>query len=190
MRLLRDGRWAWLTALLVLPAFAQPLPERLPRCAECHGPGGISSIPGTPSLAGQPAIFLENQLVLLREGMREEPNMAPAVQGLKDAEIRSLARYYAAQKPAAPQGNPDPALMRRGAALANKLHCGSCHEADFRGREQMPRLAAQREEYLLAAMNGYLTYTRKGADTIMVAALYGLNDADLRALAHFLAYTH
>ncbi len=188
MRLRLEGRWAWLTAFFfIAPALAQPLPERLPLCAACHGPGGNSAIPGTPSLAGQPAIFLENELVLLREGMREVPQMAAAVQGLKDSEIRALARYYAAQKPAAPQGKPDPALMKQGTALAKKLHCGSCHEADFRGREQMPRLAAQREEYLVAAMNGYRHYTRKGGDTVMAAALYGVSDADVRVLANYLS---
>jgi cytochrome c553 len=182
------GRWAWLTALFIAPALAQSLPERLQLCDACHGPGGISATAGTPSLAGQPAIFLENQLVLLREGMREVPQMAAAVQGLKDAEIRLIARHYAGQKPAAPQGTPDPALMKRGAALAQKRHCASCHEADYRGREQMPRLAAQREEYLEHAMNGYRRYTRKGGDTMMAAALYGVSDADVKALAHYLAH--
>jgi len=71
--------------------------------------------------------------------------------------------------------------------LAKKLHCGSCHAADFRGREQMPRLAAQREEYLVDAMNAYRNYTRKGGDTLMAAALYGTTDADIKALAHYLA---
>jgi cytochrome c553 len=51
----------------------------------------------------------------------------------------------------------------------------------------MRRLAAQREEYLEAAMNDYRRYTRTGGDTLMAAALYGLNDADVKALAHFLA---
>lgn len=112
MRLRFEGRWAWLTAFFILPALAQPLPERLPLCAACHGEGGNSVIPGTPSLAGQPAMFLENQLVLLREGMREVPQMAAAVRELKDAEIRVLARYYTAQKPEAPPGKADPALRK------------------------------------------------------------------------------
>ena len=188
MRSSSKGRWAWLTALFVVPALAQPLPERLRLCETCHGPGGNSATAGTPSLAGQPRIFLENQLVLLREGVREVPQMAAAVQGLKDAEIRLIARHYAAQRPAAPQGKPDPALMKQGAALAQKLHCASCHEADYRGREQMPRLAAQREEYLEYAMNAYRRYTRKGGDTLMAAALYGVSDADVKALAHYLAH--
>jgi len=188
VRLRFAGRWAWLTALFVAPALGQSLPERLALCDACHGPGGNSVTAGTPSLAAQPVIFLENQLVLLREGMREVPQMAAAVQGMKDAEIRLVARHYAAQKPAPPQGKADPVLMRQGAALANRLHCGSCHEADYRGREQMPRLAAQREEYLVYAMNGYRNYTRKGGDTMMAAALYGVTDAEVKALAHYLAH--
>lgn len=183
----RKGRWAWLTAFFIAPVLAQPLPERLELCDACHGPNGNSVIAGTPSLAAQPVIFLENQLVLLREGMRDVPQMAAAVQGLKDADIRLIARHYAAQKPAAPQGKPDAALMKRGAALARKLHCASCHEGDYRGREQMPRLAAQREEYLEYAMNGYRRYTRKGGDTMMAAALYGVTDADVKILAYYLS---
>jgi cytochrome c553 len=182
------GRWAWLTALFICPALAQPLPERLKLCNACHGANGNSVMPGTPSLAGQPALFVENQLVLIREGVRKVlPVMEDAVRGVKDAEIREISRYYAAQKPAAPQGKPEPALMKQGAALAKKLHCASCHQADFRGREQMPRLAAQREEYLESAMNAYRRYTRTGGDTLMAAALYGTTDADIKALAHFLA---
>ena len=188
MRLQSRGRWAWLTALFIYPALAQPVPEKAPLCNACHGASGNSVIPGTPSLAGQPALFVENQLVLVREGVRRVlPVMEDAVRGMKDAEIREISRYYSAQKPVAQPGKPEPALLKQGAALAKKLHCASCHQADFRGREQMPRLAAQREEYLETAMNAYRHYTRTGGDTLMAAALYGTTDADIRALAHFLA---
>jgi cytochrome c553 len=184
------GRWAFaLTALLVCPALAQPAPEKAPLCNVCHGMHGNSATPGTPSIAGQPALFVENQLVLIREGVRKvQPVMEAAVRGMKDAEIRALARHYAAQKPVAAQGEPEPALMKQGAALVRKLHCASCHEKDFRGREQMPRLAAQREEYLESAMNAYRNYTRTGGDTLMAASLYGTSGSDIRALAHFLAH--
>lgn len=185
------GRWAFgLTAFLfaLTGALAQTVPERLKLCNACHGEGGNSAIPGTPSLAGQPALFVENQLVLIREGVRKVlPVMEDAVRGVKDAEIREISRYYAAQKPVAQTAKPEPALMKQGAALVRKLHCASCHEKDFRGREQMPRLAAQREEYLESAMNAYRNYTRTGGDTLMAASLYGTTEADVKALAHYLA---
>ena len=185
------GRWAFgLTAFLfaLSAANGQTVAERLKLCNACHGENGNSVVPGTPSLAGQPALFVENQLVLIREGVRKVlPVMEEAVRGVKDAEIREISRYYAAQKAVAQPGKPEPALMKQGAALVRKLHCASCHEKDFRGREQMPRLAAQREEYLESSMNAYRNYTRTGGDTLMAASLYGTTDADIKALAHYLA---
>ena len=62
-----------------------------------------------------------------------------------------------------------------------------CHLADFKGQKQVPRLAAQREDYLAAEMRAYRDSKRKGGDTIMAAALYGVSDADIDALAHFMS---
>ncbi len=84
-------------------------------------------------------------------------------------------------------GRTDAALARQGLAFAQKHHCGSCHLPDYRGRQQIPRLAGQREEYLVESMLAYRDNRRTGGDTIMAAALYGASDADIRALAHYLA---
>jgi cytochrome c553 len=157
-------------------------------CAACHGADGNSATPGIPSIAGQPKIFIENQLILFREGLRVSPQMQPAVQGLTDKEIVQLAMRYAAlpARPAAADA-PDPAQAKQAQALAQKLHCGSCHLPDFRGREQMPRLAGQREEYLVESMLAYRDNRRSGGDTIMASTLYGVPDADILTLAHYLA---
>ena len=183
------GRWAaGLTAFFIGAAQAQSAAERLAQCAACHGAGGNSVVPGTPSLAGQPALFIENQLVLIREGIREVvPAMAQALKGMKDAEIRQLASYYAAQKPGRSLGKVDPGTAKRAQEVAQKAHCGSCHLPDYSGREQMPRLAGQREEYLLEALRQYRDNRRSGGDTLMAAAIYGIADADLQALAKYLA---
>ncbi len=51
----------------------------------------------------------------------------------------------------------------------------------------MPRLAGQREDYMMHAMRQYQANERVGSDTIMTAVLYGLSPDDLAALAHFVA---
>ena len=51
----------------------------------------------------------------------------------------------------------------------------------------MPRLAGQREEFLAEVMLQYRQNRRPGGDTLMAAALYGITEADIKALAHFLA---
>jgi cytochrome c553 len=184
--MLHKGRWAFLlTALFASQAVAQ---ERVGLCASCHGPDGNSPDPKIPSIAGQPKLFIETQLVLFREELRKSEPMLPIVRGMKDPEIIQLAQHFS-KLPAKgmESGNPDPALMKTGAEKANALRCGICHTADFGGQKQVPRLAAQRETYLEAEMRAYRDGKRAGGDTIMAATLYGVSDADIRALAHFLA---
>jgi cytochrome c553 len=183
---LRKGRWALLlTALFSSFVVSQ---ERVQLCAACHGPDGNSVDPKVPSIAGQPKLFLETQLVLFREELRKSDVMLPVVKGLKDPEVVKLAEHFS-KLPAKgmESGAPNPALMKTGQERAKALRCGICHLADFSGQNQVPRLAGQREAYLEAEMRAYRDGKRTGGDTIMAAALYGVGDADLKALAHFLS---
>lgn len=155
----------------------------------CHGPQGNSQIPAIPSLAGQPRIFIENQLVLIREGLREVPQMKGLLDGVKDDEIVQMAGYFAAQAPTrAATGPANEAQYRRGQALASRGLCGSCHLPDFTGRQQIPRLAGQHEVFLLQSMKQFRDHPGPGRDTIMAASLYGFKDDELADLAHFLAH--
>jgi len=141
----------------------------------------------TPSLAGQPALFLTNQLILMREKLRKSEVMAPFVVGLKDAEIIALAEHYA-KLPPEPSSEPlDQALIVRGKTLAVELRCGSCHLPGYEGREQMPRLASQRVDYLIQTLTAYREGTRSGIDTSMNGVMYQVSDRDIRALAHHAA---
>lgn len=179
----------WALLLFALPgaAPAQPKPELLAACAACHGPGGNSQVPLFPSLAGQPKVFVENQLVLIREGLRDVPSMKDVMAGMSDETIVALARYYAAQAPAPQATAVQAEKYGRGAQAAQKALCGTCHLPDYSGQNQVPRLAGQHEEYLLASMKQFRDNPGPGRDTIMAASLHGLSDADLADLAHYLA---
>ncbi len=188
MQSLRVGRWGiLLAALFISAAFAQGIEERLKACGGCHGADGNSAIAETPSLAGQPKIFLENYLVLTREGLRGTKVMQDLLKGVKDSEIVAMAAHYSKMTPKAGAGSVDKSLFERGRSLAAKNRCASCHLPDFHGREQMPRLAGQREDFLAHAMIAYQQNKRPGGDTIMAASLYGIPEADVKALAHYLA---
>ena len=106
---------------------------------------------------------------------------------LTDADIEGLAKHFAALAPKASGEEVDPARSQRGAELAAGLRCASCHRADFGGQDQMPRLATQRLDYLVESMKALRDDRRSGADTLMTAAIHGIVDADLVALAHFVA---
>ncbi|MEQ1774141.1 MAG: c-type cytochrome [Burkholderiales bacterium] len=164
-----------------------PIAERLQACAGCHGADGNSVTPGIPSLAAQPKVYIENVLVLTREGMRGNAVMQGLMRGISDREIVALATHFAALPAKPVPGAPDKALLAKGRTAADKLHCGSCHLPNYRGREQMPRLAGQREEVLYTKLIAFRDKAPPGTDTIMSATLYGVTDADIKAMAHFLA---
>lgn len=63
-------------------------------CATCHGPLGVSRMPGTPHLAGQPAIYIAAQLRAFRSGQRRHEQMNVVAKALSDADIEDLAAWF------------------------------------------------------------------------------------------------
>ena len=163
------------------------LEERIQQCGGCHGEDGNSKLEKIPSLAGQPAFFTLNQLVLMREGVRKVEPMMPFVKDLTDSDIQALADHFAKLTPQASDEKIDPSLVERGAKIAAQRRCASCHLPNLAGQEQMPRLARQRVDYMIMAMSAYLKDLRTGADTAMTAAIFGLPGEDIIALAHYAA---
>lgn len=166
----------------------QPSATQLTLCMACHGPQGNSQMSMTPSLAGQPKLFIENQLVLIREGLRDIPQMKGLLDKVTDPEIVALANYFAAQTPAKVTEAGNSEIYLRGQETSRKMLCGTCHLPDYSGRQQIPRLAGQREDFLVYSMKQFRDHPGPGRDTIMSASLYGLKDRDLTDLAHYLAH--
>ncbi len=165
----------------------KPLAEQLEVCAACHGKDGNSEQPDIPSLAGQPELFLVNQMIMFREGLRPSELMAPFAKDLKDDEIIAIAAHTA-KSTVRPNPNPAaPEIAARGADVSKANRCGVCHLPAYQGREQIPRIAGQREDYLVKSMKAYRDSQRPGADTNMAAAVYGMADSDIAALAHYLS---
>jgi cytochrome c553 len=158
-------------------------------CANCHGADGRSAQSGTPSLAGQPAEFVTLQMILFREGLRNAPPMNDFARGLSDKDIEDLAAHFAALPPAPPEDRRarDAALADAGRALAERMNCGVCHLPSYAGRNQIPRIAGQREEYLAQTLAEYRDNRRVGSDTQMNAVMYNVRDADIAALSHYLS---
>ena len=99
-----------------------------------------------PSLAGQPAFFILNQLFLMREGVRKIEAMAPFVKDLKDEDLDALSEHFA-KLAAKASGEPiDPALVKRGAeiAAAEALRLLPPADSGRAGADAAPRQAAHR----------------------------------------------
>jgi len=175
-------------AVLATGAHAATSDEKLATCVACHGEKGISETSEVPSLAGMPADFTLIQLFLFRQGTRKVEIMNDIAKDLTDDDLRKLGEYFSKLPPPQASGDaPDPAIAERAKAAIAKHHCASCHNPNFSGREQMPRLAAQREDYLLKALRDYKSAQRPGYDATMDEVIRPITEADIVDLSHYLA---
>jgi cytochrome c553 len=156
-------------------------------CAKCHGADGNATIPGTPSLAGQPVFFTHWQLIKYRDGRRQDSQMSPFAQHLTDADMADLAAFYAAQPPRARGSQVEPARVVAGRPLAVHFHCTSCHTPRLTGQQQVPLLAGQDLAYLRKLLGGFKAGTASDLDGTMTMAARPLTDEDVENLAHYLA---
>ena len=77
--------------------------------------------------------------------------------------------------------------LHAAALFAEQDHCNVCHRSDLAGQENVPRLAHQREDYLLKKLREYKTGAPHGYDATMAEVLQPIDENDLDVLAYFLA---
>ena len=157
-------------------------------CAACHGPDGSAPLAGLPALSGQQREFLELQMILLREGLRDVPAMAGMLNTYSDRDLADLAAYFSATPPFTARGDRDAQRYALGQSLSAAMGCGSCHMGTYTGQRQVPRIINQREDYLVSALKAYRDNRRSGTDTSMNAVMYQSSDTDITALAHYLSH--
>lgn len=168
---------------------AQPLAERIAPCLACHGEKGTSEIPEVPSLGGQPAPFLLIQLYQFRERQRLAEPMNELTKDFTDDDLRTFSDELAKLPPPTPPAEgAEPARLEKGRAAAQRQRCGFCHNPDMSGHDQIGRIGAQREDYLLKALREYKTAERRGYDPAMVEVAQSIPDDDLADIAHYLAH--
>ena len=169
-------------------ALAQSLPDKIAQCEACHGKDGRSADPKIPNIGGQPKLAVMYQLFFYRDGRRKSEEMNLIAKALTDAELTAIAEHVAKlPPPPPPAGAIDEARFKRGAELAASRMCASCHNDNYSGRQQMPRLAGQHEAYTVKALQDYRTGARIGTQAVMAEAVRDLSDDDFRDLAYFLA---
>jgi len=96
---LRRGLFAALLLAACVPCAQAADPQagkaRAQACTVCHGALGISMVPNAPHLAGQPAIYLAEQLRNFRSGRRPHEVMSVIAKGLSDGDIDDLSAWFA-----------------------------------------------------------------------------------------------
>lgn len=185
-------------ASLSVQAVAQGPPEadatKAAVCLACHGPNGNSVNPEWPSLAGQGARYLAEQLKLFRDGKRNNPVMLPLAAGLSDEDVADLAAYYAAQTPTGLEADPSywqagEKLYRGGNSSRAVPACIACHGPVGRGNAPAgyPALRAQHSQYTQKQLREYASGARPGANAgIMRTITQRMSEEDMRNVASYI----
>ena len=166
---------------------AEPLEKRLEVCFACHGRNGTSQMPEIPSLGAQTACYTLIQLYMFRGKLRTNEIMNDAVKDFTDDDLRTFSDAIAMLPPPAPISPVDAARMANGQILATRYRCDFCHNLDLEGRDNVPRIAGQREDFLLKTMREYKANARTCYDASMADVLQPISDADLAELAYYAA---
>jgi cytochrome c553 len=136
-------------------------------CTACHGPNGNSTNPLWPRLAGQNAVYVEEQLHLFKAGVRNNPVMMPMATVLSDKDIDSIAVFFENQTPTG--GEADPSYWKAGEQLymngdpARAVPaCVACHGPVGRGNlaSGYPALEAQHAEYVIKQLQDFASGAR------------------------------
>jgi cytochrome c553 len=174
-------------ACTILPAMAETMPERVAPCLACHGDTGQSQNENLPSLGAQQPGYTLIQLFMFREKLRTSDIMNEMAKDLTDDDLRSFSDFIATLPKPSPADAGDPARMARAQALTQAEHCNSCHNPDFSGRDNIPRIAGQREDYLAKTLREYKDNSRHGYDGTMAEVLQPVTDEQIADLAYYLA---
>jgi len=122
-----------------------------------------------------------------QEGRRSNEQMSPMAKDLTRDEMRALGAFFAAQKNAPQPFQPDTAKARLGKAKADETLCSMCHLGGFAGQNEIPRVAGQPFDYIVAQLRAFKAKTRTNDAGNMTSVSSTLTDDDIVNVAHYIA---
>ena len=188
-----------MSLVLVSPALRaqSPQPAALAACLTCHGPAAeaapqASGAPPIPRVGGQHVEYLAKQLREYKAGKRKSDLMVPMLAKISNRQLRELAAHFASQAPAPPAAQKSP-LVERGRALYEQGNaavpaCVGCHLADGVGAPRYPRLAGQRQAYVVQQLMSFKQGARTNDRARVMRSIAGnLSEEDMTAIAEYLS---
>ena len=153
-------------------------------CAHCHGTDGNSTAGIYPSLAGQTREYLYRQIKAFKAGQRKNPMMSTAVAVLSDQDMQDLAEYFSGQTLMRSAAKTDPKTIEQGKKIATEAQCVSCHQPNFKGLNEFPRVSRQKYAYVAKQLRDFRDGTR--LSDVMGPSAQNLTDEQIEALAQYL----
>jgi sulfide dehydrogenase cytochrome subunit len=178
-------------------------------CFGCHGTGGVSAGPASPTLAGTNAEYFVDIMKRYQDGTAYSTIMGRIAKGYTDDEIALMADYFTKAPFAPAKQKFDEALVKEGSKLHDKV-CEKCHseggtvlagapeskrekeekddDDDEEAGDEWHILAGQWTPYLRYTLEDYMDKRREAPKKMMKALEKAEKKGGDKAIAALLAY--
>jgi cytochrome c553 len=207
-RLARRSRLVVVGAIVLTAPFAAnaataahgSVADKFAYCQDCHGPNGqgYRGFYPIPRLGGQQVQYMKNQLQAFIEHRRKNEIMLNVAHGLNPPLIAAITERFNRLNPR-PIGGAPRALIARGKEIfesgipqSNVAACAACHGPGASGKGEIPRLAGQLYEYVVAKLinwnkeRGQIP-SQPDTSLIMEPVAHSLTHAEARAVAAYVS---
>jgi cytochrome c553 len=166
-------------------------------CSNCHGVTGNTISPNFPNLAAQMEPYFIAQLNGFKSHGRQDPAGFEYMWGLSrsltEDQIKGLAAYFAAQKPArqplegdASRSPAGRSIFENGVSEKGIPACSSCHGPQGEGNATFPRIAGQHADYLVKQLMVFQRTDERPEGSIMKTVAHELTEQNIRDVAAYL----
>ena len=182
------------------PVANKDLQAKVHYCTTCHGVAGqgFRGFYPIPRLAGQQPDYIKNQLEAFTQKRRTNPIMFSVAHVLTPEMLTALSQYFLKLDPKPLGGGPanlvadGKAIFHNGIPSKNIPACATCHGDDAKGNGQIPRLAGQVDEYVIAKLTNWdkergQIKSEPDTSAIMEPIAHGLTPAQIKAAAAYVS---
>jgi cytochrome c553 len=113
--------------------------------------------------------------------------MSPMAESLTREQMIALGNYFAAKKPKPIDFKPDPKRVEAGRKVSDAVLCPMCHLGEFKGQNEIPRVAGQWPQYVTKQLQDFKARRRTNDAGTMTSVAGTLSDDDIENLAHYIA---
>lgn len=155
-------------------------------CTTCHGNDGNSAAAAYPNLAGQTKEYLVKQMTDLKEGRRVSQVMSTMITIMSPEDINDLSEYFSVQVPQRNSFTVNAEKAAAGQKIAADKKCTSCHQTNFKGLKEIPRVSRQQFNYTVKQLKDFRDGVRTNDGGLMKPFVQDLTDDQIRELAHYI----
>jgi len=182
------------------PVSKKALDAKVHYCTTCHGVSGqgFRGYYPIPRLAGQQPDYIKNQLQAFTQKRRTNPIMFSVAHVLTPDMLSALSQYFLKLDPKPLGGAPaslvadGKAIFHNGISSANIPACATCHGDEAKGNGEIPRLAGQVDEYVIAKLTNWdkergQIKSQPDTSAIMEPIAHGLTPPQIKAVAAYVS---